>query len=285
MIRRLIAGIIMVGTLTNCNAQESSIFLIENHIPFGVAYVKLTPDQVANYEMVIVEPDFYTENEIAALKAAGPKILTYVTLGEVDPNRWYYSLLEGKGFLGKNPNWNSSYINLEDEQIRRIMLNRVLPEIMAKNPDGLFLDTIDAVSPVTKRGHLKPFMVELIKEIREKYPESVIIQNAGLFLIEDTKEHVDAFLSEALVSDYDFASRTYRVRQEEEIEQRLDYLYHYAKLSNKPFFIVEFAKSDDQREEISGKLDSLGFPYFITNIGLSQLPIDPGPVTNDLNQE
>lgn len=281
----LITGLIMAGTLTNCNAQDSTRFMVKDHTPFGVAYVKLNPGQVANYTMLIVEPDFYSEHEIAALKAAGPKILAYVTLGEVDPNRWYYSLLEGTGFLGNNPNWNSSYLNLEDEQIRNTILNRVLPEIMAKNPDGLFLDTIDAVSPVTDRAYLKQFMVELIKEIRNEYPEIVIIQNAGLFLIEETKEHVDAFLTEALTSDYDFASGSYRVRPDNEIQDRLDYINHYVELSGKPYFIIEYAESKEQRQEIESKLDTLGRPYFITNIGLSELPKDPEAVTNDLKRE
>lgn len=285
MIGRLITGIIMSGLLTNCNAQESAKFTVADHTPFGVSYVKLTPDQVANYEMVILEPDFYNIKEMEDLKAAGPKILAYVTLGEVDPNRWYYSLLEGEGFLGTNPNWNSSYLNLEDENVRSVILQRILPEIMSKKPDGLFLDTVDAVSPVTDRGHLKPFMVELIKDIRNEYPEIVIIQNAGLFLIEETKEHVDAFLTEALISDYDFASGSYRVRSDDEIQDRLDYINHYVELSGKPYFIIEFAESEEQRQKIESKLDTLGRPYFITNIGLSELPKDPEAVTNDLKRE
>lgn len=285
MIGRLIAGIIMTGLLSNCNAQDSAKFVVEKHTPFGVSYVKLTPEQVANYEMVILEPDFYNINEMEALKAAGPKIIAYVTLGEVDPNRWYYSLLEGEGFLGTNPNWNSSYLDLKDENVRRVILKRILPEIMAKKPDGLFLDTVDAVSPVTDRAHLKPFMVELIKEIRNEYPEIVIIQNAGLFLIEETKEHIDAFLTEALTSDYDFASGSYRVRPDDEIQDRLDYINHYVELSGKPYFIIEFAESKEQRQKIESKLDTLDRPYFITNIGLSELPTDPEAVTNDLKRE
>lgn len=285
MILRLITGIIMAGFLSNCNAQDSSEFNVGEHTPFGVSYVKLTPDQVADYRMVIVEPDFYNKKEIAKLKAAGPKILAYVTLGEVDPNRWYYPILEEEGFLGINPNWNSSYLNLESERVRRVILDRILPQIMAKKPDGLFLDTIDAVSPVTERGHLKPYMTELIKMIRHEYPEIVIIQNAGLFLIEDTQEHIDAFLTEALTSDYDFTSGTYRVRTDEEIKQRLDYLNHYVELTGIPFFIIEFAENEDQRKEIISKLDTLGRPYFLSNIGLSELPKDPKAVSNDLEQE
>lgn len=285
MTGRLFAGLIMTSLFVNCNAQEQPEFVIEDHTPFGICYIKLSPDQVENYEMVIVEPDFYDKNEMKELKASGTKIVSYVTLGEVDANRWYFSILQEAGFLGTNQNWNSSYLNLEDEYVRRVILQQVLPEIMDEEPDGLFLDTIDAVSPVTERGYLQPFMVELIKEIRAKYPDIIIIQNAGLFLIEETKDYVDAFLTEALVSNYDFTNNTYRVRPDEEIKDRLDYINHYAELSDKPFFIIDFADTEDQREEIRSKLDTLARPYFISNIGLSELPKDPETVTNDLKPE
>jgi uncharacterized protein (TIGR01370 family) len=275
----------MATIFSDCSSRESTGFIIEDYTPFGVSYVKLSPEQVAEYELVIVEPDFYTKEEMTSLRQSGTKILAYVTLGEIDPNRWYFPILEETGFLGTNKNWNSKYLNLEDPQVRQIILDRIIPEIVSKGPDGLFLDTIDAVSPVTERGYLKPFMVELIKEIRNKYPEMLIIQNAGLFLIEDTKDYVDAFLTEALASSYSFSSREYLIRSDEDLNDRLEYLNHFVELSGKPFFIIDFAETESHREQLRTKLDTLNRPYFISNIGLSELPEDPESVTNSLKQE
>lgn len=275
----------MVLLFTQCKSTGSSGFSVAEHSPFGVCYAKVTPEQVANYRMVIIEPDFYSKEEMNELRNTGTKIVAYVTLGEVDENRWYFNHLKDFGFLGKNDNWNSYYIDLENIKSRQLLLNEVIPEVVAKGVDGLFLDTIDAVSPVTERGYLQPYMAELIEGIREKYPNKIIIQNAGIFLLERTKDDINAFLTEALASDYDFTQGEYSIRSSEEFNDRLEYLNHYADVSNRPYFIVGFADTDVKREQIKKRLDTLGRPYFISNIGLSELPLQAESVSNNLKEE
>jgi uncharacterized protein (TIGR01370 family) len=257
-------------------------FSIEKHTPFGVCYAKVSPDQIKNYEMVIVEPDFYTKKEMAALRATGTKILGYVTLGEVDENRWYFPQMKELGFLGKNENWNSYFIDLEKDETRHLLLTEVIARITEKGVDGLFMDTIDAVSPVTDRGYLQPYMAKLIMDIRKKYPKKILIQNAGIFVLDNTKNHIDAFLTEALASDYNFKEKEYTVRSPEEFNDRLDYLNFYSQKSGKPYFIIDFADTKAKREQITSRLDTLGRPYFISNIGLSKLPLHPDSVANNL---
>ncbi len=273
----------MVALLTQCSGAKK-VFKIHDYTPFGVCYAKVTPDQVKNYQMVIVEPDFYTKEEFAALKLTGTKIIAYSTLGEVDGNRWYYPMLEKEGFLGINENWNSAFINLEKNQVRELILNKVLPEIMQKGADGLFLDTIDAVSPETERGYLKPYMVQLIREIRARYPDKIIIQNAGLFLLDQTKEVIDAFLTEDLASNYDFDKKEYNLRPAGELNERLSVLNEYAQESERPYFIIDFADTDANRKQLRSQLDTLGRPYFISNIELSELPVIPDSVSNTLRK-
>jgi uncharacterized protein (TIGR01370 family) len=282
---KILSGLLMALLLTQCKSSDSSNFSISGHTPFGVCYTKVTPQQVENYRMVIIEPDFYSAVEMSALRKTGTKIIAYVTLGEVDENRWYFSQLEEIGFVGKNDNWNSYFIDLENIESRQLILNEVIPEIIAKGVDGLFLDTIDAVSPVTDREYLQPYMVEMIEGIRNKYPKKVIIQNAGIFLLDRTKDDIDAFLTEALASDYDFVKKKYSVRSAKDFKDRLSYLNFYSEQSSKPYFIVGFADSDIKREQLITRLDTLGRPYFISNIGLSQLPIKPDSVANNLKKK
>ncbi len=279
---KLSAICIMALLFTQCNNSKRASFSTADHTPFGVCYTKVTPEQVRNYRMVIIEPDFYTKEEMEALRATGTKIIAYVTLGEVDANRWYFPRLSEIGFLGKNENWNSFFIDLQKAEARRIILMEVLPAITAKGVDGLFLDTVDAVAPATERAYLQPYMVQLIEGIRQRYPDLTVIQNAGAFLLEETGDDVDAFLTEALASDYDFENKSYRIRSAKEFNERLEYLNHYSNQSSKPYFIVGFADSESKRKQIKTRLDTLGRPYFISNIGLSELPVHPDSVANTL---
>tara|TARA_R110000868_G_scaffold304437_23_gene565445 strand:+ start:10189 stop:11064 length:876 start_codon:yes stop_codon:yes gene_type:complete len=269
--------------ITQCDTSKNlnGNFLLKK-TPFGVCYAKVTPEQIKNYELVIIEPDFYSKSEINALKATGTTIIAYMTLGEVDLNRWYFPLLEEEGFLGINENWNSSYLNLESDETRAIILDKVLPEIMIKGVDGVFLDTIDSVSPYTERSNLIPFMVEVIKGVRDRYPKTIIIQNAGLFLLEESKNVIDAVLIEDIASGYNFINKDYYIKDLNSFHERVEIISAASKKYNLPFLIVDFAEEPSALKEIKVRLDSLYFPYFISNIQLNQLPVKPERVANKI---
>ncbi|HBQ59290.1 MAG TPA: hypothetical protein DD671_06620, partial [Balneolaceae bacterium] len=98
-------GLLFMAILTGCAPNYTSD--IDSLTPFGICYTKLQPAQVEPYKLVVIEPDFYSRQEILELKKTGTKIIAYATLGEVDPNRWYFGAMEEYGFRGKNDVWNS----------------------------------------------------------------------------------------------------------------------------------------------------------------------------------
>lgn len=269
-----------------CNTYSGiGDYSILDKTPFGVCYSKVSPEQVQGYKLVIIEPDFYTKAEIQALKATGTSIIAYTTLGEVDSNRWYFPLLEQQGFLGVNKNWGSSYIDISKKEVQSILLDRVIPEIMGKGVDGLFLDTIDAVAPYGERRDLAPYMVELITKIRTLYPTATVIQNAGLFLLEETRSSLDAVLLEDVASGYSFENEMYYVKNLSDFHERYELVTSTSKKYDIPVFIIDFAESNSGISEIKSRLDTTGTPYFISNIQLSQLPRVPGKVANTIRRE
>lgn len=272
--------VLLITLLSACKATEQEAMKLSDHTPFGVIYAKTTPEQVQNYNMVIIEPDHYTKAEIDALQATGTSIIAYITLGEVDKNRWYFPLLEERGFAGINENWDSPYLDLSDDSTRAILLELVLPEIMVKGVDGLFMDTIDAVAPYTDRNEMQPYMVDIIKGIRERYPNTTIIQNAGFFLLDQSAEDINAVLIEDIATNYNFSTREYILREYTEYQERVAYLREYTNRYELPFFIIDFADDLERVQEVRSRLDSLKFPYFISNIGLSELPFNPDEVSN-----
>ena len=279
----MLFGVIMFSSACTNTSKITDKTLLSK-TPFGVCYSKVSPDQVRSYELVIVEPDFYTKTEVEALKKTGTTILAYITLGETDSNRWYYPLLEQQGFIGINENWGSAYLDLENEEVRSILLEKMLPEVMIKGFDGLFLDTIDAVAPYTERRGLRSHMVDLIKEIRVHFPDKIIIQNAGLFLLEETRSSIDAVLIEDIASGYDFENQRYYIKNLEEFNERLNLVRNTAIEFNIPIFIVDFAETKADIFEVRSRLDTLNVPYFISNIQLSKLPGKAETVANKVRR-
>lgn len=256
--------------LVQCNRSTETI-MRRNVMPFGVSYNKISPKQAQGYNLLIVEPDNYSRLEVEQLKSEGTKVIAYVALGEVDRNRWYYPLLEERGFLGVNENWDSPYLDLADSTTRAIMLEKVIPEIMVKDFDGLFLDTVDDVAPYTERSDLQPYMLEIIRRIREQYPEAMIVQNAGLFLLERSNRFIDAVLIEDVATMYNFQDKTYNLQRRKEYREKATRIRELSDITGKPFLIVDFARTGALREKARSRLDTLRFPYFIGTIELNDL--------------
>lgn len=245
----------------------------EDRVRFGVVYGKIAPEQVAAYDLVILEPDHYSKREIDAIKATGSRVIAYISLGEVDPNRWYFPYLEERGFLGVNENWGSYFIRLDDEETRQLLLDKVLPNIMIKGFDGLFLDTVDAVAPYAEdRKHLQPYMAALIEAMDRQYPDAYIIQNAGLFLLDRTAPHIDVLLIEDIASMYDFKTQTYALKPEAEFKERAAMMQDLAQQYGKPVWIIDFADTPALKQQMEERLRPLPFDYFISTIDLSELP-------------
>ena len=253
---------VMIMLFTGCKSSE-------NISSFSVNYGKLSPEQIKGKQMAIVEPDNYNHLGIILLKKTGAKIIGYVSLGEVNPNRWYYSSLEERGFLGKNKNWGSYYINLKDSVTREILLNRVIGNIVKKGVDGLFLDTVDDVAPYTNRAYLQPYMAELIKDIHQRFPGMMIIQNAGLFLLNKTRPYIYGDLIEDVASAYNFSDKSYQLSEKQSYNDKVQTILTYKNKYHLPFFIVDYANNPQLKKELTSRLDTLNIPFFIGNIGLN----------------
>lgn len=264
--------ICIVVSQLGCNSTSS---VKENRPlePFAVSYERIENRSAIGqkYRLLIVESSHYSKADTDSLQTLTNQVLAYVSLGEVDPGRWYYPLLEERGFLGTNEHWDSRYLNLADSVTRSILLDKVVPNIMIKGYDGLFLDTIDDVAPHTERAHLQPYMLQLIQEIRRRYPDAFIVQNAGLFLLEETQGLVNAVLLEDIATNYDFETGRYFLRNEEEYQDQLRTIDKYRSMTNLPFLIVDFAVSDSLRSRAINRLEKLPYAYFINNIELNDI--------------
>lgn len=270
--RYIVIALLSILFIDQCKSTEQ-LNQAEVYEPFAVSYEDIENlEQAANrYELLIVEPDHYSKAEVDSLKTPENTVLGYISLGEVNKYRWYYPLMEEQGFLGINENWDSPYLNLADSTVRSILLDQVLPNIMIKGFDGLFLDTIDNVAPYTERSHLQPYMFDIIQQMRERYPESVIIQNAGFFMLDRTHPYVDAVLIEDVATSYNFELERYNLKPKQEYKEKVANIKSLSSKYNKPFLIVDFALNEPLRNKAISRLDTLGIPYFISTIELNDI--------------
>ena len=81
---------IFVGLLLiNCSSAEK-VAHNSMYDSFGVVYSEIEPKQTEGYNFLIVEPYFYTKQEISNFHSRGLKVVAYISLGEVNESRRYF---------------------------------------------------------------------------------------------------------------------------------------------------------------------------------------------------
>ena len=269
----VLAVLVMSFTFNDCTGSGSIQKEKSSLEPFAVSYeyIRNLKDAAEQYNLLIIEPENYSRSEIQLANDQSTKIIAYVTLGEVDRNRWYYPLLEERGFLGVNENWDSPYLNLADSTTRSIMLDQVVPNIMSKGFDGLFLDTVDDVAPYTERAHLQPHMLDIITKIRKSYPDALIIQNAGFFLLDKTHDLINGVLIEDVATSYNFDRKSYNLKSTDAYKEKAGSILKLKKKYKLPFLVVDFSDNKHLTNLTIKRLDSLSLPYFISSIELNDI--------------
>jgi uncharacterized protein (TIGR01370 family) len=181
---------------------------------FWVYYGSDNIEKISKYDLVIIEPYNYNKEDIKRLKTLNPKIkiIAYLSIGEVDKERDYFKDCKSI-IIGKNPNWNSYYVNISSQIWRNIIFNEI-DKFINMGFDGIFLATIDsAIYTNQKEG-----IIKLIKDIREEYPNILIIQNRGFEVVDKTAPYIDAVLFEDFSTYYDFKEKKAKFWDEESLE-------------------------------------------------------------------
>ncbi len=240
---------------------------------FGVSYSDFDVETANGYKLLVTEPYYSDKEELLRIRNEGIKTLAYISLGEVHPSRSYYSKFKESGLRGKNPDQESFYIDLKSKIVKEVFLKEIIPQYLSKGFNGLFLDTIDAVSPYSDRRDQQAEMIDLILSIRNQYPDITIIQNAGFFLLSETSSAIDAVVIEGVASGYDFQTKKYSIASREIFQQRMALVDSLTARFNKPLIIIDFAESSETRKHIQSLLSDYNFPYFISNISFKGLPV------------
>lgn len=275
MYKKLTLIIIYLLTV-NCISSSNKLSEDSIYNSFGVVYSDINSTVVSGYKLLIVEPYFYTKQEIIEFNSRGIKVVAYLSLGEVNESRRYFSEFKEIGLKGKNENHGSYFIDLSEGRIKEKFVNKIVPELLSFGYDGLFLDTIDAVAPYTLRRNMEQDMVDLISDIRSRNPDKLLIQNAGLFLLDKTAAFIDAVAIEAVASGYDFNKNEYQIKPEKEYEERLEIIDSLHQNYKIPFLIIDFADNYGNFLLIKNRLEESGYSFFISNIEFRGLPLWSG---------
>lgn len=161
------------------------------------------------FKLVITDARNYSKRDIVSLRKKGVIVIGYVSLGEsvklekgdgLGPGgyaSWYFDK-NNDGIPDYNKQYKSYYTNVSNSQWVSQVINAEIKKVADKGVDGFFLDTVDTIEnyPETKNA-----MIDLIKKIRQKYPDKILVQNWGFSIIESTVPYINAVMWESWYPD------------------------------------------------------------------------------------
>jgi uncharacterized protein (TIGR01370 family) len=102
-------------------------------------------ERLGAFDLVVVDGELATAEEVAALRASGVTVLAYLSVGTIEKWRSWYPRLK-RFRLGAWADWKDEwYADVSKAQLRRAIADEIAPAILAKQFDGLFLDNVDMI--------------------------------------------------------------------------------------------------------------------------------------------
>ncbi|WP_308620416.1 endo alpha-1,4 polygalactosaminidase [uncultured Desulfovibrio sp.] len=157
------------------------------------------------YDLLILEADALgpvTRNDKGNRMCAA-----YMSIGEISPNRWFWPLVQNKPWLlEKNPDWpDARRIDPRSPEWSDLLVNTIAPALLAAGYDGFMLDNADIGEYLENRAPeayagAREAVANIIRRLRRRFPEAVLIANGALETAADTADCLDAVVCESTCS-------------------------------------------------------------------------------------
>lgn len=239
-------------------------------------------DDLLTRDALIIETKNQTTAEVNALRAAGKLTVGYISIGEDSELRQgdrkgpggydsAYFDRNKDNVPDKNETWNSYFANAGSPSWRAHFLARSDEILKTHGVDGFFLDTIE--TSLAYPASIKS-MVSLIRDLRARHPNAIIVMNRGWDLLPDLGNTPDGIMFESFTLSYDFTEKRYVSLRASGVDYGLDVWKKFIRPAQQRHALValalDYAASPDSPEVASAydRAVTLGMIPCVANINL-----------------
>jgi uncharacterized protein (TIGR01370 family) len=218
--------------------------------------------RLSRFDVVFVGQHSMKSGDVQKLKEKGVIVLAYLNIGEAETFKHYWKDLDKDLIIQQNKNWSEGYyVDVNDERWHNLIVNKEIPYVLSlADYDGFLLDMLDTIEEYPE---LKPGMINLVKEIKMKYPDKIIIPNRGFNILPDIYEYIDGFNYEEMCSKYDFDTKEYVYIESKNNENVLkDVLFK----KNIPVFVLDHTIDENMAKTCYEKTNNYGYLWYANSI-------------------
>jgi hypothetical protein len=168
--------------------------------------------ELSKYSVVIIEPKNITKTQVITLKNLGVKVLGYISVVEQNENdidfpvlnqSWFYKPENKKIRIDK---WESWYMDIRKKGYQNFLLEQLYLQIINKNLDGVFFDTVGDIddsnwSQLDKKT-MRENYEQFLSRIKNNYKNLEIVQNWGFETAKNySQKYIDGIMWEGFSFD------------------------------------------------------------------------------------
>lgn len=165
--------------------------------------------RLAPYDLVVVDGEEATKRQLTALHTQDKVVLAYLSVGTIEPGRSWYRRAKRYRLKDRFEEFGEYYAAPSKRGYRRLIAERVAPQMLRKGFDGLFLDNTDMIEGHRKQARGMRVLVRDLAKLTHGRGELLFTQN-GDRSIGPTLRYYDGWNREDVTWTYDFAHRRYR---------------------------------------------------------------------------
>lgn len=169
---------------------------------FAVYYGTGNFEKLKNFDLTIVAPGTYSADQLDEMVKAGKYPVVYISVGELAPGDPAYFSINPKDLGTVNEIWGSTRVAASSRAWRDIVIRRIRSQL-ERGFTGIFMDTVDS-NPDGVGA-----MADFIREIRDTFPDMIIIQNGAFDRLEKTGKYIDFVLWESFATTFNFNTARY----------------------------------------------------------------------------
>lgn len=168
-------------------------------------------EQLAAFDVVVVEPD--AQFDPRAHAKTHPAWFAYVSVGEVNAHRAYFSAMPRAWLSGVNEAWASQVVDQTAPGWPAFFVDKVIAPLWKKGYRGFFLDTLDSYHLIAKtdtaRAAQEAGLVNVIRAIKARYPKARLIFNRGFEVLPQVHDLAYMVAFESLYRGWDADEQRY----------------------------------------------------------------------------
>ncbi|MEJ0003939.1 MAG: endo alpha-1,4 polygalactosaminidase [Pararobbsia sp.] len=170
-------------------------------------------DALAHYDAAVIEADHGFRPPAATVPPSRPTWYAYVSVGEVNPSRAFFSEIPRGWLRGTNDAWQSSVVDQTAPGWPAFLVEKVVAPLWRQGYRGFFLDTLDSYQLVATtdaaRAAQQAGLVAVVRTIHARFPGAYLILNRGFELLPAIHDIVDAVAFESLFRSWDQTRQHY----------------------------------------------------------------------------